>query len=398
MKAYLKFELQSFFFDRKNQVIYLMLLVLGCYYSLVLAPQYTPIEQVDPSEIEARFEDRQTFLQQVTIDENTHYMVRYAAMIFPQWNQLDQQRLTALAAHDLPAYAQATADWYHYADDIYYHQAIEGFTYNPQYFTLAHEFPFQDAHFAYQREASKYQALANVKNLSLAAFEEKTALQTVYRLSLVSLPMIIFAALAFLTGDIWLKDRKHASVLQGFPLSIPQQLSVKLIVMYGALLAVILIFLPAFLLLANQFGLGDFAYPVVLYQGNHLNNGTFTTISLGHYFLLYGGILLLWGLCIFTLQFVLSFLFKKEWLNIVIIFLLLGLEWLYFRRGSGNYHHYDWFLTSYLKIGQVLTGSANFLYGSLKFTVQKMLLLLSSASFLTTSLLYLLARSQRRRL
>ena len=118
MQAYFKFELIQFIFNKKNIAIYVILLFFACFYALKIAPSYDPTEKVDRDEIEARFLTREEFLNTVVLDENTYPLTWFAASIYPEWNEYDKQRLDALEKNDFKKYAEATAKWYSYSDEL----------------------------------------------------------------------------------------------------------------------------------------------------------------------------------------------------------------------------------------------------------------------------------------
>ncbi|STP30229.1 ABC-2 family transporter protein [Enterococcus durans] len=382
MKNYFKLELKFFFHDRKNQVIFIITFFASLFYAWHIFPQETPIEVVNPSAIQVRFQERQAFLDQLDVSENSHPLVKFAQQTYPKWNQLDKKRLDSLAAKNYQAYAETTAKWYAFSDQIYRQKLVDSLRYPDQYYAEQNPYGFYDGHFAFQREIAKYKALAKSKNpLTISIFNEKTAWQTIYRLSQSILPLLLLTVTAFFAGNSLVKDRERQSIVDGYPLGKIQRLFVKTLVIFTGIVGILLSFLPSFLLIGLQKGFGNLSLPIPIHTNDFLNNGHFHIMSLGNYLLIWSGFLILWLLFLISLNFCLSFFFKNEVLNVMILLLLIFSEQSYFRRGIGSYYHFDWLPTSYVRFGEIITGYRSFLYSSISYTLQSGLvtLLISSA-------------------
>lgn len=150
MKNYFKLELKFFFHDRKNQVIFIVTFFASLFYAWHIFPQETPIEVVNPSAIQVRFQERQAFLDQLDVSENSHPLVKFAQQTYPKWNQLDKKRLDSLAAKNYQAYAETTAKWYAFSDKIYRQKLVDSLRYPDQYYAEQNPYGFYDGHFAFQ--------------------------------------------------------------------------------------------------------------------------------------------------------------------------------------------------------------------------------------------------------
>ncbi|KAF1301139.1 hypothetical protein [Enterococcus sp. JM9B] len=397
MKNYILIESKELITNRKNQVIFIFLLIFGLYFSFIDVNRFDPIEKVNKAEIAARYEDREHFLKNVKINETTHYLVRFAAEVFPQWNKLDYERLRGLQTNDLKKYAQATAEWYAFSDDIYFKKLSEDLRYNTRYYQLGNYFAHFDGHYAYKREKVKYQAFAKADySLALSAFDERTALQTFYRLSQNILPIIVLIALLLLTSDILTKDTKHPSLVSGYPLTPFSRILGKSFLLFIGLVLIFIAFLPAFVFIGIQYGFGDFRYPIPIYLNDQLNNGEFHSISLGNYTLIFFGLLLLWGFLLNFLIMSLSLLFRNELVNIGLGLLVILLEFLYYRQGIGEFRAYEWLPSSFIKIGEIITGYHNYLYVTTKFTIRQFLLIFSPFIISGIGFSYLLSKRKGR--
>ncbi|MGB3260496.1 ABC transporter permease [Paenisporosarcina sp.] len=362
MWAYYKFEFYQFITNKKNIAIYVLLLFFSCYYALKIAPTYDPIEKVDESEIEARFLTREEFLNTVVINDGTHHFTRFAAAIFPEWNEYDKGRLDAIKQNDLKVYAEATYKWYGYSDKMIFTRGNGVLFYHPRYYTFGNNYATMDGHYAYLYSASRYKGYAEGNSkLSINVFEERTALQTLQRLLHSYLPFILIVSCIFFTVDIVLKDRRYPTLLQGLPLSDWKKLIVKgavsLIGSIGALVPLSV----GLLIIGIQSGFGDINLPVPIYFSAEKS---FSNILLGEYVLQNMLIIIFWFLFIISLLLLASVTLKNEFANLLVGCAFVIGELTYFGRGNGIFWDVQWYPTSYVQVGQVLSGYRNYLYGS----------------------------------
>ncbi|MGX7014381.1 hypothetical protein [Vagococcus silagei] len=378
MKTYLKLELKKFLFSAKTIAVLIVLLFLGLYYSLVFIPNNPPLEKIDREQIETQYNERKNFIDLDRITTNLHPSVATALAIFPEWNQKDKARLMALDKEAYKEYAEHTADWYQFSDEIYFNQILTTSRYPIIYYSLASGFGFEDGHYAYKRESAKYQQLAKISvPLTIPAMNEQTAVQVVANEAGRYLPMILIAALIFFLCDIVLMDRKYQTIEAGYPITPLEKLVVKFTVALVGLLLTVVSLLPSFIILSFKYGIGSLKYPIPIYQNDHLNNGHFETISLQHYYLIFMLSFLLVFIFLFLFIIFLSLVFKSEIINIAIPSFLLFCEPLYFIRGVGEFKPVEWYPSTYLKIGSIITGHQNYLYITMKLTVEKMIILFS---------------------
>lgn len=361
MREYFKFEFFQFITNKKNIAIYVLLLFFSCYYALKIAPTYDPIEKVDESEIEARFLTREEFLNTVVINDGTHNFTRFAAAIFPEWNQYDKDRLDAIKQHNLKEYAEATYKWYAYSDKMIFNSGKGVLFYNPGYYTFGNNYATLDGHYAYLYSASRYKGYAEGNsNLSINVFEERTALQTLQRLFHSYLPLILIVSCILFAVDIVLKDRRNPTLLQGLPLSDWKKLIVKGVVSLIGSISAIVPLSVGLLIIGIQSGFGDFNLPVPIYFSAEK---TFSNILLGEYVLQNMLIIIFWFLFIISLLLLASVTLKNEFANVLVGCAFVIGELTYFGRGNGIFWDVQWYPTSYVQVGQVLSGYRNYLYG-----------------------------------
>ena len=367
MWAYYKFEFYQFITNKKNIAIYVLLLFFSCYYALKIAPTYNPIEKVDESEIEARFLTREEFLNTVEINDGTHHFTRFAAAIFPEWNEYDKDRLDAIKQDNLKEYAEATYKWYAYSDKMIFNRGNGVLFYNPRYYTFGNNYATMDGHYAYLYSASRYKGYTEGNSkLSINVFEERTALQTLQRLFHSYLPLIFIVSCILFTVDIVLKDRRNPTLLQGLPLSDWKKLIVKGAVSLIGSIGTILPLSVGLFIIGVQKGFGHFVLPVPIYFPNEK---IFSNITLGEYVIQNMLFMIFLFLFMISLLLLASVTLKNEFANLLVGCAFVIGELTYFGRGNGIFWDVQWYPTSYVQVGQVLSGYRNYLYNSEALTI-----------------------------
>lgn len=391
---YIKWELKVFFGNHKNIIIFAILLIASLYYALYIAPSYQPIESVNKSEIEVRYEDRQEFLENVEISEGTHPITLFTYQVFQKWNEIDKERLTALIDEDLHSYAQATHEWYLYADE-----AINSsggiLRYNPSYYTYGNKYPEQDGHYNYLYSAERYGEYATAEyDLSLDIFEERTAIQTLKRMLESSLPYILLISCLLLSNDIVMKDRKHPSIVNGFPMTPFKRIMMKGVVAFIGSLTTIIVLIPAFLIIGLRNGFGSFTLPAVVYEFELLNNGTYGSISMGIFLIKSFGMILLWFVLIIGLILLLSIIFKNEYLNLIVGSIYF-LEVIYYQRGNLIDNWLSYLPTSHVQVGDVISGYKNYALLTGSITTEIGFIVLLSTITIVALLIWLVTQVKR---
>lgn len=362
MWAYFKLEFLQFISNKKNIAIYVLLLFFSCYYALKIDPTYKPIEKVDVSEIEARYLTREEFLDNVVITERTHFLTSFAATIFPEWNKYDKERLDAIKQHNLKKYAEATHKWYSYSDNLIFNNEMGVLYYNLGYYTYGNNYATMDGHYAYLYSSSRYEGYTKGKsNLSVNVFEERTALQTLQRLLHSYLPLILLFSCILFTVDIVLKDRRNPTLLQGLPLSDWRKLIIKgAVSLLGSIIAIIPLSV-GLLITGGRNGLGEFNLPVPIYSSG---DDVFSNIMMSEYLIQNMLFIVFWFLFIISLLLLISVTLKNEFVILLVGFMFVIAEFIYFSIGLGKFWNIQWYPTSYVQVGQIISGYRNYLYGS----------------------------------
>ncbi len=398
MWGYFKFEWVQFFTNKKNVAIYCLLLFAVIFYSLRVAPAYDPIEKVDVDEIEARYLTRATFLQDMAMKDLTgsHPSVFMAIDIFNYINPYDQKRLDALDRGDLSAYAEATSEWYDITNSFTYQNG--SFFYNPSYYTYGSQYAEDNAFYAYFENAKRYEMFAKADyDLSIALFEQRTALQTLERLLNGPLPVILIGCALLLAIDIVTKDRRNPTILRGFPIADWKKLFVKGFV---ALLGGIVLFIPILIgivIIGLQSGFGHFGIPVPYYTANvnWMQEGLLDVMSLGMFFTQCFLLLMMWFIVIITVVLLSSVVFRNELVNLAIGMLIIFGENFYFSRGVGFFWSVENYPTSYIQVGQIVSKIRNYYYMSDQLTVEFGITLLFTSTVIVVILMMVIALNSR---
>ncbi|MGE7926710.1 ABC transporter permease [Lysinibacillus xylanilyticus] len=365
MWSYFKFEFKQFFTSKKNLAIYFLLAFATFFYVFKIVPTYNPIESVDYEEIEARYLTRQEFLDRMEGQDlyNLHPSVIFAIQIFKEVNPLDKERLNALDEGNLKKYADLTRDWYYFTNSFTYQN--EAISYNPKYFTKNNMYAEDDAFYAYLEQAVRYDAYSKADyELSLGIFEQRTALQTLERLLKGLLPIILIVCVLLLSVDIVRKDRRHPSILKGFPISDWKKLLVK---MFVALLGSVVLFVPlivGFIIIGLQSGFGNFNLPSPEYVA-HLDwrkDGKFEMMTLGTFLTQSLTLLFTWFFVIINVVLLCSIIFRSEMVNFAVGLLLIFGENFYASRYVGYFWDIQNYPTSYIQVGQIISKQRNFYY------------------------------------
>ena len=83
MWTYFKFECRSFFTNRKNLAVYLLLLFLSLFYWLQIESNFQSLERVQSKELKASVETKSEFLRTVNREGDVHPLTQSAIDTFP---------------------------------------------------------------------------------------------------------------------------------------------------------------------------------------------------------------------------------------------------------------------------------------------------------------------------
>lgn len=401
MWKFIKWEALQFIGNKKNQAIYIILLLLSLYYAVAIAPNYEPIEKVDRTEMEASYATRQEFLDNVSNGENTHPAVSFAISEFKPWNEVEEERINSLDDEAFESYAAATARWYQSANNRII-QSGDLFFYNPLYYTYGNRFARDDGFYGYGYAEARYRDYADGGyNLSLELFEERTALQTLQRLLNDFLPFVILISCLLLTADIVLKDRRNPSIVRGFPISDWKRMVGKGFVGFIGSIAAIVPLSAGLVIIGLREGFGSFRLGVPIYYTDvTIYNFTatdtiFSLMPMWEFLMRNLAFLSLWFVVLISVTILLSITIRLEFMNIAAGLGILFAEFLYFERAVSPFTDAYWYPTSYVQVGQVISGTRDFLYASVLFTGERGVLLVAASALLCMVLILVITTNKR---
>ena len=401
MKGYFIFELKQFFTNKKNIAVFALLTFAALFYAIKLAPAYDPIEKVSYDEIEATYLSRQEFLDKMREEDLSQYhpSVGYAVSVFTYLNPIEKQRMEALDAGNLREYAKVTSGWYFDNNSVSFRNEL--FPYKPRYYIKKDSFAEDEAFYSYLEQYKRYDAYANGSyDLSTDIFEQRTALQTLERLLKGPLPYILIIATLLLTIDIVTKDRINPSILKGIPILDWKRLLVKVSV---ALIGSITLWLPivvGLIIIGFQFGFGYFSLPSPVYGYNMVwhSEGKFAEMSLGMFLIRCFILLAAWIVVIIAVVLFFSILFRQEMVNMLVGVLIIFGDRFYTSRGVGYFWNVEYYPTSYVQVGNIVSKYQNFYFSSRGLHDMLGLKLLLASTALILALTLLISLSKRFRL
>ena len=372
MRQYFLFELQSFSRNKKNLAVIVLLVIATLYYTLFVAPNYQPNERINERDIQMEH-DSMVYWIENREGEGISSGAAFALAYFPTLIEIDAHRLEALEQEDYKAYTNWTSKWYAYEDNWTFGSS-HFLSYNPVYYGVNQDYPHEEGSYWYRETAQRYnQYIQSGIEITPNILEERTALQTIYRLLNSSvIAIILIAVVVIYANDIVTKDRKHLSITKSFPLSFSGKLWAKTFVVLTTAAATFLgLFLLVLFIVGMQSGFGSFEIPITVFKRViSEGRGAFETISLGMFFV-QALILLSLIVYLFTRMMILfSLLIRNEFFNLLAGIALIFTERLYYMRGIGFFSNVDLLPPTFFPIGQVLSGYQNHLYNSTDITFQ----------------------------
>lgn len=401
MYGYFKFELKQFFTNKKNLAIYFLLAFAAIFYAFKIAPAYDPIEKVDREEIEARYLTRQEFIDDLSKRDlwEVHPVTVGAYQMFSAINPMDKARMDALDANDLKKYAEVTSTWYFEMNYMTYYN--EHLSYNDRYYVEDREFAYAEGFVNAMDQHYRYGAYKEADyELSIGVFEQRTALQTLERLLKGPLPLILIICSLLLAIDIVTKDRRHPSVLKGFPIADWKKLLVKICV---AFIGSITLFVPlfiGFMVIGVQSGFGQLKLPSPEYAALAVfipleNNSLADMLTLGMFLGRSLSLLILWFIVIINVVILSSVLFRQEMVNLAAGLLVIFGEKFYISRGIGYFWEVEKVPTTYIHVGKVVSSYQNYYLGSDNVDYQYGLLLLIMCAVVLLVITLLISLNKR---
>src|SRR5690606_37879905 len=102
-----------------------------------------------------------------------------------------------------------------------------------------------------------------------------------------------------------------------------------------------------------------------------------------------------WFLFLIAIILFLSIIVKAEFANLFVGFIIIAAEWFYLERVMGAYSDIERYPTSYVQVGQVISGYRNFVYQSPDLTYQHGLTIIGCCTLFLVILTLIVSKFKR---
>ncbi|MEG2708817.1 MAG: hypothetical protein RR968_06750 [Vagococcus sp.] len=364
MWQYFKFEWREFFTNRKNIGIYLLLLFFSLFYWLQIETQFRAIETVSSDILQASIDTKEHFLKTVNLEGETHPDTLAAVEMFPPLVENEKKQLAAIDKQDYTTLAKERSEWY-----------ILGANFHPLYFKGGNIYAQEEAIYARNGVRTRLAAYPETtKEVTLNMINEKTALQSLVRGSLSLFPLIFICLGIVFSMDAIAKDRRHKSLLKGLPISFGKRMLVKYLVVLSGVLIGVLPLAVGFIGIGIQNGFGTLKLPVTTshYASNMAVMGdlVFESITIGEFLLKVFVLTSLLVLLVVGISLILGTWVKNAYFIFILMIGLPFIELFYNRFGYGDIHPIRFLPTSYVQVGDVVTGHRSFFFSDVGLTFE----------------------------
>lgn len=364
IKAYLKFEFKQFITNRKNVAVLLIVLVYAITVGLGLRHQTMTTNPINPASLQQRISYQKTFLQATQAQVSSMPSVMTSRLIYPKFIQIEQAEYRAAKQADWATYAKENTRWHELV--LKAHQTMSGgadaITFNPL-FSNPDKYPLGGEFTGTQqtlRTIKLNKDLIKQNSATATTLQENTGWQKLSLTLANQLPLAFLLAVVFMAADIITKDRKHLALVNNFPISWAKRLLLKTGIVWVVSGVMIMVSLLVILLISSKM-LGSATLPALLYH-NLQFKPFYTVTSIAGYLLMWFTLLLVIIWWLLRLNTLLSIVLKNQWLNIILISLLIFSERFYFFVGIGLMAAFKWLPMPYFKVGDAITGQQDFLY------------------------------------
>lgn len=372
MNGYFKHEWHEFITSHKNIGIYLLVLFISFFYWFQIENNFEYLEKIVPEKIEASYTTKDKFLKTVNREGATHPDTQSAIDAFPPIVESEAQQLALLEEKNYSEFAKVRSDWYMISVDKW----------NPLYYKDGNPDAAQEAYYATSAMHYKLSDYAKLdSSVTLNEINEKTAIQSFRRLMDYLLPLIMVLVAAFFSMDIVTKDRKHKSVTKNFPISGATQLLTKMsIVLIGTFLSLIPLLIGFIGMgIFGEFGRLDLPTVISSFQGDLavLGDVIFKTVPMWQMMLQFLLLLFLLVLLISLISLFLGIWINNSYFILLILLCLPFTELLYNRAGYGDIHSITYLPSSYIRLGEIVSGHRGFFFSDTQLSYESGLLVLS---------------------
>lgn len=359
MKAQFILEWQLFTKNIKNQILFVLFILLVLFAAFVIEPNHVPWRTIDVETYESEIEDGKYFLENNEEHLNPRMFEMLTNMI-----ETNSRLIEAIEVDDWDTVLMEEQN--HYYSFVMQRFGDAGNYFDP-YFYDYDDYTYiselrQD--YAYGYTGERYLAYQDSDvNLSKSIIEERTVLQTILRYMQDWLPAILIILAILYTVDIIPKDRRHLSIVHNVPVSSYKNSWAKaLVVIVGYTVTLVVGFLAFALPIALRHGFGPLDLPIPVYGWDYSLGHLWVNSSIGVMFFQAISFVYLTALIFIRAITWVNIFIKNAFLNLLAIPAVF-ISNLWHSPGTTYVHpQYNYIPATYFRIGQALTGQLNFLY------------------------------------
>ena len=390
MWAFFKHELKEFLTNRKNIAIYLLLIFLSLFYWLQIENNFEIIERVSREELQASVDTKSDFLKKVNREGEIHPDTQAAIEAFPAIVENEEQQVRLLDKKDYKQFSKVRSQWY----ESY------KFKPSPMYFKDGSPTANLAVFYNYSTMFNKLSRYSEMDEpIDLAIIDEKTAIQSLVRAMDYLLPIILVVTSFIFSMDLLSRDRKHKSLVKGMPLTDGKKIVVKILVAFiGTMFGLIPLSIGFVGIgLTNGFGYLNLPIGISYFQGKIplLSEMHFESIPVSTYILRFLLLISLLILVAILINLLLGMWIKNAYFLFIVTLGLPFIELFYNRPGYADIHPIHLFPTSYLHVGEIISGQRSLFWSGTQITFSFGLIVVGITLLVLSILLFGVNRFKR---
>lgn len=393
MKAQFILEWKLFTKNIKNQILFVLFILLALFSAFVIEPNHVPWRTLDTENYENEIEDAEYFLE--------HNEQRSNPRMFDMFSRLIETNTGLIESIETEDWNTAMSlEQEHYYNFVMTRfgdggQYLDPYFYDYDEYTYISELRQQYA-LGYTAERYIDYQESDV-DLSKSMIEERTVTQTIIRYMQDWLPAILIILAILYTVDIIPKDKRHPSIVQNVPISTYNNSWTKsLVVLAGYTLTLFIGFLVFAIPVALRHGFSPLNLPIPVYGWDYSLGHLWIDRSIGAMLFQAIGFVYLISLIFIRGITLINIFIKNAFINLLSIPLVF-ISNLWHSPGTTYAEaRYNYIPATYFRVGQALSGQLNFLYLSNLISFETGLLVLG-VTLLLIELLILSSLKLKRR-
>lgn len=390
MWTFFKHELKEFFTNRKNIAIYLLLFFLSLFYWLQIENNFEIIERVSRDELQASVNTKSDFLKNVNREGTIHPDTQVAIETFPAIVENEEQQIELLDKKEYKQFAKVRSEWY------------EGYKLKPSplYFKDGSSTANLTIFYNYSTMFNKLSSYSEMNEpINLAIINEKTAIQSLVRTMDYLLPIILVVIAFIFSMDLLARDRKHKSLVKGMPLTDGKKIVIKIIVAFLGTMSGLIPLSIGFIGIGLAHGFGYLNLPIGIsyFQGKIplLSEMHFESIPASIYMLRFLLLICLLILVAILINLLLGMWIKNAYFLFIVTLGLPFIELFYNRPGYADIHPVHLLPTSYLHVGEIISGQRSLFWSGTQITFNFSLIVIGITILMLSILLFGVNRFKR---